>query len=380
MPSSTRSWRAWDDGVTRMMAVAFTRNGRLYYLDAGAHDPRVGDKVLFPTSTSPEVVEVVWGPEEVEGAVGGLPVCVGPASAADIARDEDNRAQRARIQVTAQRLIREHKLPMKVSAVDWTDIGHESGRPTATIYFTAGGRVDFRELVRSIAQTLDCKVVLTQLTPRDDARVKGGIGSCGRDTCCSTFLVDFDPVTVRMARDQDLPANPMGMGKIRLNHDILIKPVHGCPAFEEGIPPAPTETHQHRPSHGFLLAGPRRHRLDQVVVEPTAQTAVRGNHHQQHCLDGFPGRHQGMFTRDHRGSHAAQYPGKPVGNQPDALFGILGAAELVDRDQFHGLGQLPRTPEPGQFNVKFFERRHAIEFPVRRPSPTDVSGWHPAPP
>ena len=209
MPSSTRSWRAWDDGVTRMMAVAFTRNGRLYYLDAGAHDPRVGDKVLFPTSTSPEVVEVVWGPEEVEGAVGGLPVCVGPASAADIARDEANRAQRARIQVTAQRLIREHKLPMKVSAVDWTDIGHESGRPTATIYFTAGGRVDFRELVRSIAQTLDCKVVLTQLTPRDDARVKGGIGSCGRDTCCSTVLVDFDPVTVRMARDQDLPANPM---------------------------------------------------------------------------------------------------------------------------------------------------------------------------
>ena len=70
-------------------------------------------------------------------------------------------------------------------------------------------RVDFRQLVRDLATTIDAKVVLTQLSPRDDARVQGSIGSCGRETCCSTFLVDFEPVTVRMARDQDLPANPM---------------------------------------------------------------------------------------------------------------------------------------------------------------------------
>ena len=192
-----------------MMAVTFTRSGRLYYLDPGEHRPRVGDRVLFPTSTSPEVCEVVWGPERVDDEIGGLPVCAGIASDDDVRRDEENRRRRAEIQVAAQRLIREHRLPMKVSAVDWADVGHESGRPTATVYFTAGGRVDFRQLVRDLATTLDCKVQLTQLTPRDDARVKGGIGSCGRDTCCSTFLVDFDAVTVRMARDQDLPANPM---------------------------------------------------------------------------------------------------------------------------------------------------------------------------
>jgi cell fate regulator YaaT (PSP1 superfamily) len=192
-----------------MMAVTFARAGRLYYLDPGGCSPRVGDKVLYPTSMSPEVVEVVWGPEEVDADIGGLPVCAGPASEADLRRDEVNRVRRAQIRVVAQRLIREHRLPMKVSGVDWADVGHESGRPTATVFFTAPTRVDFRELVRAIAQTLDCKVVLTQLSARDDARVQGGLGSCGRDTCCSTFLTDFDPVTVRMARDQDLPANPM---------------------------------------------------------------------------------------------------------------------------------------------------------------------------
>ena len=192
-----------------MMAVTFTKSGRLYYLDSGGHTPRVGDTVLFPTSTSPEVCQVVWGPEWVDDEIGGLPVCAGPASDADVRRDAENKKRRAEIQVAAQRLIRELKLPMKVSAVDWSDTGHESGRSTATVYFRASTRVDFRQLVRDLSHTLDCKVVLTQLSARDDARVQGGVGSCGRDTCCSTFLVDFDAVSVRMARDQDLPANPL---------------------------------------------------------------------------------------------------------------------------------------------------------------------------
>ena len=192
-----------------MMAVTFSRAGRLYYLDAGDVTAKVGDKVLYPTSTSPEVAEVVWGPEWVSDDVGGLTVCAGRATQEDDRRDEANKKKRAEIQVAAQKLIRASKLPMKVSGVDWSDVGHESGRATATVYFTAPTRVDFRQLVRDLAQTIDAKVVLTQLSARDDARVQGGIGSCGRDTCCSTFLVDFEPVTVRMARDQDLPANPM---------------------------------------------------------------------------------------------------------------------------------------------------------------------------
>lgn len=192
-----------------MMAVTYTPKGRLYYLDPGQHRPVVGAYVLAPTDTGPEVAQVVWAPEYISEDVGGLPVCVGIADAAAVERDVVNRGRRAQIRVAAQRLIREDGLPMKVVAVDWVDVGHESGRPTATIYFTSPGRVDFRQLVRDLSLTLDCKVMLTQLGARDSARVQGGIGPCGRDTCCSTFLVDFEPVTVRMARDQDLTVNPM---------------------------------------------------------------------------------------------------------------------------------------------------------------------------
>jgi cell fate regulator YaaT (PSP1 superfamily) len=192
-----------------MMAVTFSPNGRLYYLDAAGVRATVGDRVLFPTSVGPEVVQVIWGPEWVDEPIGGLPECAGVASVEDIERNEVNRRKRTEIKVAAQRLIRELRLPMKVSAVDWADRGHDSGRPTATIYFTAPGRIDFRGLVRDLANVIDAKVLLTQLSARDDARVQGGIGSCGRDTCCSTFLVDFEPVTLQMAKDQDLPANPL---------------------------------------------------------------------------------------------------------------------------------------------------------------------------
>ncbi len=192
-----------------MMAVTYTPKGRLYYVDPGDHRPAVGDHVLVPTDTVPEVAQVVWAPEYQVEDVGRLPVCAGIATPADLERDAANRTKRAQIQVAAQRLIREDRLPMKVVGVDWQDVGHESGRPTAIVYFTSPGRVDFRQLVRDLSLTLDCKVVLTQLSARDSARVQGGIGPCGRETCCSTFLVDFEPVTVRMVRDQDLAVNPM---------------------------------------------------------------------------------------------------------------------------------------------------------------------------
>ncbi|MEI6229488.1 MAG: regulatory iron-sulfur-containing complex subunit RicT [Actinomycetes bacterium] len=195
--------------MPNMIAVTFSSNGRLYYLDSADVRPKVGERVLFPTSAGTEVVQVIWGPEWVDEPVGGLPICAGMASAADVERDEKNRHRRTEIKVAAQRLIREQKLPMKVSGVDWVDEGHESGRPTATIYFTSPGRVDFRDLVKDLANKIDAKVMFTQLSPRDDARVQGGIGSCGRETCCSTFLVDFEPVTLQMARDQNLPANPL---------------------------------------------------------------------------------------------------------------------------------------------------------------------------
>jgi cell fate regulator YaaT (PSP1 superfamily) len=195
--------------VSEMMAVTFTPKGKLYYLDPAGHRPAVGDHVLVPTESGAEVAQVVWAPEYVMDDIDGLPKCAGIATDSDVKRDGDNRKKRARIRVVAQRLVRESGLPMKVVGVDWMDIGHESGRPTATIFFSSPSRIDFRQLVRDLSLSLDCKIMLTQLGARDSARIQGGLGPCGRDTCCSTFLVDFEPVSVKMARDQDLPLNPM---------------------------------------------------------------------------------------------------------------------------------------------------------------------------
>ena len=185
-------------------AVSFERYGRLYYLDPGGHSPRVGDLVLVPTDDGPEVAECVWAPQHVADDVGGLPVLAGLATAEDLKRDELNRRKRAETKLAAKRLIREHGLPMKVVGVDYVP-----GRKRHTIYFTADGRIDFRALVRDLAKTLGGRVELRQLGARDAARVQGGIGPCGRDLCCATFLTDFEPVSVRMAKDQDLPVNPL---------------------------------------------------------------------------------------------------------------------------------------------------------------------------
>jgi cell fate regulator YaaT (PSP1 superfamily) len=192
--------------MSRVMAVSFTRYGKLYYLDPGEHSPRVGDKVLVPTAAGPEVAECVWAPEEVPDVIGGLPVCAGFAGEEHFARDERNRRRRGEVRVAARRLIKSHELPMKVVGVDVVDIPPPA---KVTVYFSAPHRVDFRAFVRELNAALRTRVELRQLSDRDSARVQGGIGPCGRDLCCATFLKDFEPVSVRMAKDQDLPPNPL---------------------------------------------------------------------------------------------------------------------------------------------------------------------------
>jgi cell fate regulator YaaT (PSP1 superfamily) len=187
-----------------MMAVSFERYGRLYYLDPGGHEPKIGDKVLVPTDSGPEVAECVWAPQWVSDDIAGLPVCAGLAQAGDLARDSANRQRRGAGRLAAKRLIREHGLPMKVIAVDYVDSTN-----VFTVYFSAPQRVDFRALVRALAVKLSARVELHQIGPRDEARLQGGIGPCGRDLCCATFLKDFEPVSIRMAKDQDMPVNPL---------------------------------------------------------------------------------------------------------------------------------------------------------------------------
>jgi cell fate regulator YaaT (PSP1 superfamily) len=192
-----------------LCAVSFNRYGRLYYFDPGDLRPAVGDKVLVPTNDGPEVAECVWAPQWVTEDTSDAPRLAGLAGAEDLSRDEQLRKRKAEAKVAAKKLIREHELPMKVVAVDHVLESGAGQGPRTTIYFTAPHRVDFRSLVRDLGATLHCRVELRQLSARDSARVQGGIGSCGRDLCCATFLTDFEPVTIRMAKDQELPLNPL---------------------------------------------------------------------------------------------------------------------------------------------------------------------------
>jgi len=192
-----------------LCAVSFNRYGRLFYLDPAGFDVKVGDRVLVPTEDGPEVAECVWAAQWVSDDTSGFPQVAGLADADDMRRDELMRKRKAEAKVAAKRLIRDHSLPMRVVAVDHVLESTTGTGGRTTIYFTAPHRVDFRSLVRDLGATLHCRVELRQLSARDSARVQGGIGSCGRDLCCATFLTDFEPVTIRMAKDQDLPLNPL---------------------------------------------------------------------------------------------------------------------------------------------------------------------------
>lgn len=284
------------------MAVSFERYGRLYYLDPGPHRPRVGDKVLVPTDDGPEVAECVWAPQYVTEEIGGLPQCEGVATTADLDRDEQNRQRRADARLTAKRLIREHGLPMKVVGIDFVDRRADVDQ-LVIVYFSAPHRVDFRDLVRDLARGLRARIELRQVGARDEARLQGGIGPCGRDLCCATFLKDFEPVSVRMAKDQDLPLNPLKISGACGRLMCCLKYEH--PLYQEFNAKAPAtgtavET-PHGGRRGRRAQRAERHRRGaagrlrtQVCLQPgrrlLAATAVRGvaNHYPRRAAASGP--------------------------------------------------------------------------------------------
>jgi cell fate regulator YaaT (PSP1 superfamily) len=211
--------------MRRVVAVTFAPSGRLYYVDPGTTEALVGDAVLVPTESGTEVATVVWVADAELAA--GLPVCAGRATAADIERDERNRRLKAEATEISKALIAEHGLPMRVVGIDLDDHSSDYGRVVA-VYYTAPQRVDFRALVRDLASALSARIDLRQIGNRDAARMVGGIGTCGRDLCCTAFMTAIEPVGMRLAKDQDLVANQVqaqgACGRLKC-----------CLAFEQGM-------------------------------------------------------------------------------------------------------------------------------------------------
>jgi cell fate regulator YaaT (PSP1 superfamily) len=254
------------------MAVSFQRYGRLYYLDPGGASYRVGDRVLVPTESGPEVAECVWAPEWVDddGLV-DLPVCAGLATEDHLERDAANRRRRAEAKLAAKKLIKKHDLPMKVVGVDFLDAG-DGFDHMVVVYFTAPQRVDFRVLVGELARSLRSRIDLRQIGSRDAARLIGGLGNCGRDLCCATFLKDFEPVSLRMAKVQDLPPNPLKISGACGRLMCCLKYEH--PLYAEFAREAPAVGEKVALPEGDAVVIAHQVPADSVVVRMSAGGAV----------------------------------------------------------------------------------------------------------
>lgn len=192
--------------MPRVLAVSFEPLGRLTYVDPGTADYAHGQAVLVATGDGVEVARCVWGPAEVDWS-GELRACLGPATEPDLDRDVRNRRTRAEILAVTRRLVALHELPMRIVGVDFLDQSGDFDRQ-AVIYFEAPGRVDFRALLGDLARSLQARIDLRQIGPRDAAAITGGLGPCGREVCCAAMGPATEPISPGLARDQALPVNP----------------------------------------------------------------------------------------------------------------------------------------------------------------------------
>jgi cell fate regulator YaaT (PSP1 superfamily) len=191
--------------MPRVVGVSFRKVGKIYYFDPGELELKEGDLVIAETARGIEFGSIMIEPKEVqeEELVAPLKKVLRVANGQDLEREAHSREKEANAFEICQKKIAEHNLPMKLLDAEYTFDGSQ-----VTFSFSAEARVDFRELVKDLASALKSKVQLHQIGVRDEAKIIGGYGTCGRSLCCSTFLSSFDPVSMKMAKDQSLFLNP----------------------------------------------------------------------------------------------------------------------------------------------------------------------------
>ena len=192
--------------MVNVIGVRFENAGKLYFFNPGAFWPTPGDFVIVETARGVEFGEVVTGVREIddEKLTSPLKQVLRIASEEDIRHHHANKAAEKEAFTICQKKIADHKLDMKLVSVTYT-----FDNKTILFYFTANGRVDFRSLVKDLAGVFKTRIELRQIGVRDEAKMIGGLGPCGRPICCGTFLGDFQPVSIKMAKEQNLSLNPI---------------------------------------------------------------------------------------------------------------------------------------------------------------------------
>jgi cell fate regulator YaaT (PSP1 superfamily) len=191
--------------LPKIVAVSLQQTGHLYNFLAGDRILRRGERVLVESEAGARVGTVEIEPHEPAQTIdlSQLRPIIRIASDNDFHLEQENLAREANARRMCVERIRERRIQMKLVSADYTFDGRK-----VTFYFVAEGRVDFRDLVRDLANTLRVRVEMKQIGARDETKVTGGLGPCGRELCCSSWLRDFEAVTVKMAREQGLALNP----------------------------------------------------------------------------------------------------------------------------------------------------------------------------
>ena len=191
--------------MTEVVSIRFKNRGKSYYFDPKGHQVQTGQNVVVETSKGLEFGECVRGNFQVKSdkVISPLRPVRRLATAEDIKTAEANREKEQEAFRTGMEKIREHGLDMKLVDVEYNFEGNK-----ILFFFTSDGRVDFRELVRDLAGVFRARIELRQIGVRDEAKMLGGLGICGKPFCCSQFLDDFQPVSIKMAKTQNLSLNP----------------------------------------------------------------------------------------------------------------------------------------------------------------------------
>lgn len=188
-----------------VVGVRFKRAGKIYYFDPRDLFVKTDDGIIVETSRGLEFGRVVLGPRKVkeESITAPLKPIIRLATVEDLMQVRRNREREERAYVICKEKIAKHGLPMKLINVEYTFDMNK-----IVFFFTSDGRVDFRELVRDLASVFRTRIELRQVGVRDEAKELNGIGPCGRELCCATFLSEFSSVSIRMAKNQGLSLNP----------------------------------------------------------------------------------------------------------------------------------------------------------------------------
>ncbi len=191
--------------MVKVVGVRFKKAGKIYYFDPQDLSLEKEDNVIVETARGVEFGECVIGPKEIleDEVVAPLKPVLRKATAEDINKHLENKEKEKEAFEICVRKIEDHNLVMKLIDVEYTFDNNK-----VIFYFTAEGRVDFRELVKDLASIFKTRIELRQIGVRDEAKMIGGLGPCGRPMCCASFLGDFASVSIKMAKEQNLSLNP----------------------------------------------------------------------------------------------------------------------------------------------------------------------------